>query len=153
MTELIQLAMAFLGSLGFAGIFNIKRDKLFSAAFGGFLSWGIYLFTGILTTSDALRYFVASFAFTIYAEIMARYKKTPATLFLVPAAIPLIPGGSLYTTMRYAVEGQREACTHQAVYTLILAGSIACGILCAMTVWTVVQGVLRKEFSDSNRSA
>ena len=47
---------------------------------------------------DVPRFFVASVVLTIYAEILARVVKCPATLFLVTAAVPLIPGGSLYNT-------------------------------------------------------
>ena len=37
---------------------------------------------------------------------MARLKKTPTTVFLVPAAIPMVPGASLYRSMSFAVSGQ-----------------------------------------------
>jgi uncharacterized membrane protein YjjB (DUF3815 family) len=142
MVKIIQLFTAFLGSLAFAGIFNVKPDKLFPAAFGGFLSWGIYLILSDFLWGDALCYFAASFALTIYAEIMARAMKTPTTVFIVPATIPLIPGGSLYTTMRYAVQGLSRFCFHQGIYTAQLAGAIACGIIIAMTFWTILRKIL-----------
>jgi uncharacterized membrane protein YjjB (DUF3815 family) len=142
MTIQIQLLTAFLGSLAFAGIFNIKKDKLFPAAFGGLLAWGIYLALGRIMAGDALRYLVASLSLTIYAEIMARIMKTPTTLFIVPATIPLIPGGSLYTTMRYAVQGYSTIAVRQSIYTAQLAGAIACGIIIAMTLWAIIQKLL-----------
>jgi len=145
MKYIIQLAAAFAGSLGFAGIFNIKRDKLLPTAFGGLLAWSIYLLAGLFMNGDVPRYFTAAVVLTIYAEIMARIKKTPATLFVVIAAIPLIPGGSLYTTMRYAIEGRQAECFGQAVFTLLLAAAIACGILCAMTLWTILEKSTRFE--------
>lgn len=138
MNNIIQLAMAFLGSLGFAGIFNIEQKKLLPAAFGGLLAWAVYLVLGNVIKEDYLRYLIASITLTIYAEIMARIQKTPTTLFIVPAAVPLIPGGSLYNTMRFAVEGNSSAFLLQGVYTAQLAGSIACGIIVAMTIWAVV---------------
>jgi uncharacterized membrane protein YjjB (DUF3815 family) len=150
MTELIQLLTAFLGSLAFAGVFNIERNKLFPAAFGGLLSWGIYLLLGNFLPGDALRYLIASFSLTIYAEIMARIMKTPTTLFVVPATIPLIPGGSLYTTMRLAVQGYSALSIQQGIYTAQLAGAIAGGIIVAMAVWAIFQKILwaasRKKF-------
>ena len=141
MNNVIQLIMAFTGSLGFAGIFNIKKYKLLPAAIGGLLSWSIYLMMHIVTDNNALCSFVAAFSFTIYAEIMARLKKTPATLFLVPAGIPLLPGSSLYAAMRYAIQGQQALCLQRGIYTFLLAGAIACGILCAMTLWTILQKI------------
>ena len=143
---ILQLAGAFFGSLGFSILYNIKKDKLFYAAFGGFLVWAIYLGLDPLTKSDAVRYLIATFFVTFYAELMARKKKTPATLFLVPATIPLIPGGSLYYTMLALTQGNREVFYERGMYTLRLAGAIACGILLAMTVWRVVALLTRLEY-------
>ena len=134
MTILTQLVTAFAGSLGFALLFNIRRDRLFPAAMGGLLAWGVYLLVDPLVAWDVPRFFIASLALTLYAEIMARVKKSPATVFLVSASIPLIPGGSLYTTMQYAVSAQWEAFTTQGMNTLLLAGAIAGGMLCMMAV-------------------
>lgn len=144
MKYVIQLIMAFIGSLGFAGIFNIKKELLFPASLGGILSWAIYLITNIFSANEILCYFVASLSFTFYAEIMAIQKKTPVTLFIVPAAIPLIPGRALYSTMRYAVQGKSELSFQSGIYTFLLAGAISCGILCTMTIWP-----LFKKFIDS----
>ena len=83
---------------------------------------------------DVPRFFIASLALTLYAEIMARVKKSPATVFLVSASIPLIPGGSLYTTMQYAVSAQWAEFTSQGMNTLLLAGAIAGGMLCMMGI-------------------
>lgn len=145
MSIVIQLVTAFLGSLAFCGIFNLEKSKLLLASFGAFLSWGIYLLLGLVLPSDAFRFLIATFCVGIYAEIMARIKKTPTTLFIVPATFPLIPGGSLYKTMRYAVQGQRELCFDQAIYTLKLAAAIAVGMILAMTLWRILMKMQRKE--------
>lgn len=134
MTYAIQIVTAFLGSLGFSLLFNVRRDRLFPAAFGGLLAWGVYLLLGPLVAWDVPRFFIASLALTLYAEIMARVKKSPATVFLVSASIPLIPGGSLYTTMQYAVSAQWAEFTSQGMNTLLLAGAIAGGMLCMMGI-------------------
>ena len=96
----IQLVTAFAGSLGFALLFHVRREKLLLASLGGLLAWGVYLLMGLATDQDVVRYFVASVALAVYAESLARVVKCPATLFIVTASIPLIPGGSLYHTMQ-----------------------------------------------------
>ena len=141
-----ELVTAFTGALGFGVLFNIKRDKLLPAAFGGFLGWAVYLALGRVLPEDAIRYLLAAMIVTVYAEVMARRKKTPATIFVVPGIVPMVPGGSLYYTMRYLVEGNQEAFRHQSVYTLLLAGAIAGGILCAMTLWRIIARLTRAEF-------
>ncbi|MFR3031110.1 MAG: threonine/serine exporter family protein [Blautia sp.] len=43
MAQMVQLLTAFTGSLGFALLFNIRREKAFLAALGGFLGWAVFL--------------------------------------------------------------------------------------------------------------
>ena len=38
-----QLLTAFIGSLGFSLLFNVRRELLASASFGGMLCWGVYM--------------------------------------------------------------------------------------------------------------
>ena len=141
MRNLIQLVTAFSGSIGFAMLFNIKRDKLIVAGFGGFLAWGVYLCAGIWLSSDPIRFFIASITLTFYSELFAKVKKAPATIFLVSAAIPLIPGGSLYHTMSYAVAGDWESFAGQGTSTILLAVAIAIGMLCGLSILRAVRNV------------
>lgn len=134
MENIIQLITAFIGSLGFSLLFRVSKDKLLRASFGGFISWGIYLLMGLWIQDEAIRYLIASSAITIYAEILARRTKTPTTIYIVSAAIPLIPGGSLYDTMRSVVQQDMMEFFQNAKHTLLLAGAIALGIICTMCV-------------------
>ncbi len=129
MRAVLELVTASLGSLGYALLFNVRGRRLLPAALGGLLAWGVYLAAMALWPSAPLCYLIASAAFTLYAELLARCLKTPATTFLVASAIPLIPGGSLYRTMEYALQGDAAAFLRQGLSTLLLAAAIAAGIL------------------------
>lgn len=108
-TVITQMISGMLGSLGFSLIFNVGKKHLIPAALGGFLAWGIYLICihfpqiGVLVAT-----IIASACSQIYAEIFARIYKTPTTVFVIPAVVPLIPGGSLYNTMYAAVMNNWE---------------------------------------------
>lgn len=134
MRVLIEILMAFTGSTCFAMLFNVRKDKLFWAGLGGGLAWAFYLFLGIWIESNLARFVLSSAALTFYAEIMARVKKTPATFFVVSAAIPFFPGSKLYYTMEAAMRGDWQGFSEKGVHTLMLAVAIACGILCTMTI-------------------
>lgn len=136
-TVCVQLATALTGSLGFAVLFNARGRNLVWASLGGLLSWGVYLAWGLVYASDPTCYFVAALVLTIYAEIMARVRRTPVTVFLVAGTIPLIPGGSLYHTMSYAVAARWAEALHAALTTLLLAVAIAAGILACMVLWNI----------------
>ena len=109
----IQILMGYLGSLGFNILFNIRGRKLFIASLGGFISWTVFLLLEPLFPGEAIRYFLAAAAITVYGEVFARIEKTPTTTFLVPSVIPLIPGGSLYYTMNYALNEQWQLFTRR----------------------------------------
>ncbi|HIR92688.1 MAG TPA: threonine/serine exporter family protein [Candidatus Egerieimonas intestinavium] len=129
MEMVIQVASAFVGSLGFELLFRVKRDKLFLGALGGALSWIFYLGAAEFVRQEAVCYFISTLLITLYAEILARLKKSPATIFLVPSTIPLIPGGSLYHAMEYTVQGQWEQAASTGKSTLLLAAGIALGMM------------------------
>ena len=133
----IQLITASLGAFGYSILYRVSKDKLLWASLGGFLSWMVYLLCGTFSDNDVLRYFLASAIVTCYAEFMARKKRTPATIFLAPATIPLIPGSSLYQTMDYALDGAWQKAFFQGLNTLLLAAAISGGILMTMTILQV----------------
>ena len=81
-----------------------------------------------------LSYFVSAALITVYCEIMARVIKTPTTSFILPSLVPLIPGASLYNTMRMAFLGSFGDFTDKAVYTLKLAAALAIGVIIASAV-------------------
>ena len=139
MDNVLQLAAAFSGSMGFA--FQVRRGKLLLASLGGLLAWAVYLALGPVISSDVPRFFIASVVLTIYGEILARVVKCPATLFLVTAAVPLIPGGSLYHTMRYFVEGDFAACSAQGLNTLLLALAIAAGMIVPTSLFQLIRRI------------
>ncbi len=125
---MMQLVAAFVGSLGFALIFGMRRRFLFASSLGALLGWGVFLLVDYFLDSAFLPpLFAAAFAIS-YSEIMAKVLKTPATLFVIPAIIPLVPGGSLYYTMSYAVHRDMENARLYGTATLETALAIAAGI-------------------------
>ena len=69
-----------------------------------------------------------------YAEMLAHLRKCPATVFVVPAIIPLVPGSFLYYAMSNAVHGELELARQYGHQTLVCALAIAAGISLAETL-------------------
>ena len=145
LTDLIQIFTGFLGSLGFSVLFNIRGRKLWVASLGGLISWTIFLLLEPVFQGEASRYFFAAAAVTVYSEFFARVLKTPTTTFLVSSIVPLIPGGSLYYTMNYALNEQWNLFVQKAFSTLELA--LAVGII-AITTLTRMQAALRRKLKS-----
>ena len=142
--DIIQLITGTLGSLGFSLLYNLRGKKLIIATLGGLVAWSVYLVFRAPIPSESIRYLISSAVITVYAEVFARVLKTPTTTFLVPAAIPLIPGSSLYYTMNFALNTQWQPFISRAFYTLQLALCIAVGIIAVTTVTRITMLVIRK---------
>ena len=114
---------------GFALLFNVRGLKFLFVAAGGLLSWVVYLAVESLSGSEVLGYFISAAAMSVYSEIMARTLKSPTTTFIIPTLVPLIPGGSLYKTMRYALSGSVTMFSGTGLNTLKLAAALALGTI------------------------
>ena len=128
MHSLISLLTAFTGSLGFALLFGIPRRYLLPSSLGGMLSWGVFLLLQRWLQADFLSCLLASAAAVVYAELLAHRLRTPATLFVIPAILPLVPGSSLYYAMSCAVRKDLPIAREYGALTLEYALAIAVGI-------------------------
>ena len=126
---IIQIIASFFGTLGFGFLFNIRGKKLIYASVGGMISWALFLALQGLIPNEALRYFIVSLCSTTYAETLARILKTPATTFSIITLIPLVPGGALYHTATFAMNGNFEEFLIKLVYTVELALALSLGIV------------------------
>ena len=126
---MIQIAAAFIGSLGFAVFLKMKGKQVLMAGVGGGLTWALFLalqnYMGGLFVPNLL----ASIFVGIYAEIMARVNRAPATIFLTTGAVPLIPGGSLYYTMLGLVSNDELMFAENGSKVAIIALAIALGFV------------------------
>lgn len=138
MTELslmiTQITAAFIGSLGFAFFLKMRRRQAFLAAIGGGITWTLYLILESILGGLFVPNLLASIFVGVYAEIMARVNRAPATVFLTTAAVPLIPGGSLYYTMLGLVEKDEVLFGESGSKALTIALAIALGFVSVAVV-------------------
>ena len=124
----IQLITAFTGSLGFCLLFGLRTRYLAFASLGGMLAWGIYLAVDAWLQNSFLACLLGAAFAVLYAELLARRLKTPTTLFVIPAILPLVPGSFLYYTMSSAVRGELELARSYGRETALSALAIAAGL-------------------------
>jgi uncharacterized membrane protein YjjB (DUF3815 family) len=132
---------AFLSSIGFGIIFNIRGKNLIIASLGGGLGWLTYLLVLRLQPSLVFSLFIASMVVSIYSEIMARVFKNPVTIYIICAIIPLVPGGGMYFATLEAVRGNFDAALSKSVVTLFSAGAIAIGIVFVSSISTIFKKI------------
>ena len=92
-TEIFQIIASFIGSLGFAILFNIHGKRLLLASIGGMLSWILFILFNKAIGNDVIAYFIVAGIISIYAEIMARKLKVFLAIFF--AAITFFTGKAI----------------------------------------------------------
>ena len=131
---LIVLLTAALGTIGFAIIYYVHPRHLVFATLGGILTCTVYLLTKNLVGGELLPNLLGAVAGAGFCEVFARLTKTPVPVYMLPAIIPLIPGGTLYRTMFYFAAGSYTEAASLGITTLQAALGIAGGIVIASVI-------------------
>ena len=117
------------GAAGFSSVYlHAKPLDIVIGAFCGAVGWFMFKVTG---GDGASSYLAGAFTVAVLSEILGASLKTPATVFLLPGLLPLVPGGGMFLTMRSAVNGFMAESLNYGYTTLFAAGSIALGIALA----------------------
>ena len=106
--DIRQLAFESIGTLvaclAFAAIHRNNPKRILFCGISAVVSWITCAIVSYITHDDVfISCMIAAAAGTIISEIFARTLKAPATIFLVIAILPLVPGGSLFYATFYAV--------------------------------------------------
>lgn len=138
---IVQVISALIGSIGFAVFFNMKGKQIILAGAGGAATWIVYLLCQQQIEGYFVPYFIASIFVAVYAEIMARMNRVPATIFLTAAAVPLIPGGSLYYTMAGLVNGDQALFAESGASAVTIALAISLGFVVVAIITKYITGI------------
>ncbi len=60
---------------------------------------------------------------------MARYYKKPATVYIIPGIVPLVPGAGMYYTMLALVSKDFYTAINKGTETFFIAAAISLGII------------------------
>lgn len=140
----LQMFYAFLTCIGFSIIFNVKGKIMYFAALGGALGTLAYELV-MIQNDEIIANFFAALTISLFSEIMARVRKVPVTILLIPGLIPFVPGGGIYFTMRYFLDGNTQQFLNQLVQTVSIAGALAFGTI-------ILSSLVRMYYSAKVRS-
>lgn len=135
---------SFFATLGFAILFNIKRDKLFYAGIAGAVGGILYKVCIYYGLGEYISNFIAAIGLSLCSEIFARTCKTPMSIFLVCALIPLVPGGYLFRMIRNIMDGFLIQALQNGVITVSIALVLSIGILLVSTFFQLTNKTRRK---------
>lgn len=133
------VVLSFLASLGFAIVFQVAKKDLLLAGLGGGLTRIFYLIFIAIIPSRIVYVAMAAMVAALYAEIVSGMKHVPATYFMYPTIIPLIPGDLFYYTCAGIITGNAEMFRTNAI-NLILA---LVGLTVGFVVCSFVSNIMR----------
>ena len=124
----IQLAAAFLGTIGFSVLFGAPRRYYVDCGLAGTAGWAVYLATSSNPVAAA---FVAALTVAAVSALLAVLRRCPTTVFLICGIIPLVPGGGIFWTAYYLVSDQLRMAATTGFVALKVTLAIAGGIILA----------------------
>lgn len=128
--ELIkQFILSFISTVGFSILFSAPKETLSYAGFTGASGWSVYYLSSKLFKSSIAGSFFAALTVGLLGEFFARLNKKPATLYITPGILPLVPGAGMYYTMLALVEKDFLLAADKGAETFFIAAAIAIGII------------------------
>ena len=112
-------------SIFYCIIMQLPKKALWVSSLSSALTYIVFRVAFLSIESEYMGYLAASCFAALSAEILARACKMPATIFIFPAVIPLVPGLGLYRTMLCLVQSDMSGFASEGTKTLIISGIIA----------------------------
>lgn len=129
MKLLSQFIFSFFATIGFSIYFSIPYNVIIISGLVGGSSWTLHYIILTILNNKVLGTFLASLLVGVLGEYLAIKLKKPATVFITPGIIPLVPGAGMYYTMSYLVEEDFSNAAALGTETLFLAAAISIGII------------------------
>ena len=126
---IVQFVLAFFASFCFAIVFNCPKKECITSGIGGGIAWVIYVYVYHRTINAVLGIFAASIFAAAYSRVFSYKHMEPSTVFLLPSIVPLVPGSSMYRTMKGILDANIYDTFMEATKALKLSGVIAIAIM------------------------
>lgn len=120
----LDMIFCFCASYFYALIMNSPKKTLLHTSFVASLGYLIYILC-VNQGSTKLGFLLGTAAVTFLGEIFARKFKMPATIFIFPGIIPIVPGLGLYQTMYAIVQNDIFAALEIGTNTIVNIGAMA----------------------------
>lgn len=124
-----QFIFAFLSTVGFAVFFNIPKDSVLMSSLSGAIGWIVNIILKQIFPSPISGAFLAAITVGLLGEFMAKHFKKPATIFIIPGIVPLVPGAGMYYTMLAIINKDFISAANFGTESIFIALSISIGII------------------------
>ena len=140
----IGFLFAYIGTMGVAVIVNIPRRYLLVVGLIAAVGWVTYDLAFLGSGSKAVGCFIGTCSIALLAEVSTRITQDAATLFIIPAIFPLVPGKIMYNAMMQLINNEPEAALNIGSEALLIAGGIAIALLVMISLTRIVSSVYKR---------
>ncbi|SHI52252.1 Uncharacterized membrane protein YjjB, DUF3815 family [Dethiosulfatibacter aminovorans DSM 17477] len=140
---ILDFIFSFLCTFGFGVLFNIPRKQLVLASTGGAVGWTVYSLFLLQFDSIVMAAFTGALAVGMVSEIMAKLRRVPATVYVVPGIIPLVPGYGLYYSMKKIIESDYIEAMEVGTETVLVALAISSAVILTTSIGRKIHGSRR----------
>jgi uncharacterized membrane protein YjjB (DUF3815 family) len=147
----LQFVFGMLGTLGISIVVNIPRKYLLPSSLVSACGWTVFVMLTKTGSLHVLACFLAVCTVALIAEAITHITKDAASLFIVPAIFPLVPGVGLYNTMLSLLRDDLSKAADTGVEAIFVAGSIAIALLVVISLTRVLSAIYAGVVSRSRR--
>ena len=120
---------SFAGTVGFAMLVHVPKKSWLPCGLIAALSYLVYwLLTAVAGLADPIGIFAGSLVGSVIGQLSARKMKTIATVFVMAAVVPVVPGLGLYRMMALLGQGNMAAGGSQGIAAMITIAMIVLGV-------------------------
>ena len=143
---MLEFIYAFFATIGFAIMFRAPFRAVFPAGLIGGVGWSIYAQFEQSGMELAVAAFFSALAIGILGELFAKQLKMPATTFVVPGIVTIVPGYAIYQSVLYLIQRETIAASAESANVALIGVGIAVGILMASSF----SRVILRRFQDTS---
>jgi uncharacterized membrane protein YjjB (DUF3815 family) len=122
------VAAAFVASASYAVTNQAPRYSLLTTGLAGAIGWLIWLLVARGNEAQLLSTFLAAFVVGLLSWGLARWQHSPATLYILPGILPLLPGLTIYKGMLTLAQSQSSEGSLLLAQATFLGGALAAGV-------------------------
>ena len=127
--SIFNLALGFMSGVGFTSLINSPRRSVIAASLISGIGWLLYNLGVDAGYGKVTAAFLATIAIEVSSDLTSRILKDAATVYVIPAILPLVPGAGMYYAMLAFVEKDYQLAAHTANEVFFIAGAIALSLL------------------------
>ena len=126
---------SFMGTVGFAIMYNVPSKYYFGCGITGMAGWIMFLIVSAQNyITSAVASFFGAFVVVLMSRILSVRMKCPITIFLISGIFPLVPGVGIYNTVYYIVTNQLTQAALKGIESFKIAFAIVMGIVIVVAI-------------------